>query len=159
MAAADRPANNGGMAQSPEAPLSDAAARRAARLATPRLQRELKTMGVMAGIYCQDHHLDAPRNAAGLCPACQTLLDYARKRLAACPYGAEKPTCVNCPIHCYGRQQREDTRQVMRYAGPRMMLRHPVLAIAHLADGRRAVPPLPRDMKPADAQPGDKPPA
>jgi hypothetical protein len=28
-------------------------------------------------------------------------------------------------------------RTVMRYAGPRMLLRHPILAIGHLLDGRR----------------------
>jgi hypothetical protein len=33
---------------------------------------------------------------------------------------------------------------MMRYAGPRMMWRHPVLAIAHVLDGKRPAPPKPR---------------
>ena len=33
--------------------------------------------------------------------------------------------------------QRELAREIMRYAGPKMMLRHPLLAISHLMDGRR----------------------
>jgi hypothetical protein len=28
-------------------------------------------------------------------------------------------------------------REVMRYSGPRMLKRHPVLALAHLVDGRK----------------------
>jgi len=32
--------------------------------------------------------------------------------------------------------------QVMRYAGPRMLLRHPLLAVRHLLDERRKPPVL-----------------
>jgi hypothetical protein len=39
---------------------------------------------------------------------------------------------------------RQKVRQVMRYAGPRMLLRHPVLAIRHLLDGKRPTPTLPK---------------
>lgn len=146
-----------------EPPLSDGAARRAARLATPRLQRELKTIEAMLRIHCADHHdraradahdggHDGDRDAAvtSLCTDCAALLDYAAKRLAGCPYGADKPTCTNCQIHCYGPQQRAAVREVMRYAGPRMLLRHPVLAIAHVLDGRRPAPPKPRGKPPAE---------
>ena len=122
---------------------SSAAARRVARLAAPRLARELKTIVVMLGIYCRDHHDAASRGDASLCADCASLHDYARDRLAGCTYGAEKPTCVNCQIHCYARRQREDMRTVMRYAGPRMLWRHPVLAVAHLVDGRRPAPARP----------------
>ena len=34
-------------------------------------------------------------------------------------------------------------REVMRFAGPRMLARHPWLAIMHLIDDRRPAPPLP----------------
>jgi Nitrous oxide-stimulated promoter len=122
---------------------SAAAARRAARLAAPRLARELKTVAAMLRIYCRDHHGGAVHDEARLCVQCADLQDYARKRLAGCTYGAEKPTCVNCPIHCYGRRQRAAMREVMRYAGPRMLWRHPLLAMAHLIDGRRPAPPRP----------------
>jgi hypothetical protein len=129
----------------PSRPLSENAARRAARLATPRLTRELATIEAMLRIWCRDHHGDAPRNAGGLCSDCTDLHDYARQRLAGCPYGPEKPTCVNCPIHCYGKRQREAVREVMRHAGPRMLWRHPWLALAHLLDGRRPTPPRPNE--------------
>jgi hypothetical protein len=34
-------------------------------------------------------------------------------------------------------------REVMRFAGPRMLARHPFLAIMHLIDDRRPAPELP----------------
>jgi hypothetical protein len=36
---------------------------------------------------------------------------------------------------------------VMRYTGPRMMWRHPVLAVRHVLDGRRPAPALPTRPK------------
>lgn len=152
MKAADAPAHTpaepaataAGEASADSPPLSEAAARRAARMATPRLLREDRTVSVMSAMYCRDHHGEVPRDAEGLCADCAALRAYARKRLAGCPFGPDKPTCANCQIHCYGPAQREATREMMRYSGPRMMLRHPVLAIAHVVDGRRPAPPKPR---------------
>jgi hypothetical protein len=106
-------------------------------------------MVAMLRLYCSDHHGAATTDAEGLCPECAGLLAYSRKRLEACPFGPEKPTCVNCQIHCYGPQQREATRVVMCYAGPRMLLRHPILAIAHVIDGKRPAPPKPSGVKAA----------
>lgn len=120
------------------------AARREARLATPRMTREMRTLAAMLRIHCHDRHRGAALDEHGLCPDCGELLAYARKRLAGCPFGPAKPTCANCQIHCYGPRQREEVRQVMRYAGPRMLWRHPLLALAHLViDGKRPAPPKP----------------
>lgn len=101
-----------------------------------RLGREFTTMRHMVGLYCRDHH--AP-TGPGPCPQCAGFLDYAARRLDKCPYGVDKPTCANCPIHCYKQAPREFAREVMRYAGPRMLTRHPWLAVMHLIDGRRKV--------------------
>ena len=98
------------------------------------LARELLTIGKMVGIYCSAHH-DASDDR--LCETCQEFMDYAEVRLQKCPYGEDKPTCANCPIHCYKPARREQARQIMRYAGPRMLLRHPILAITHQLDGLR----------------------
>jgi hypothetical protein len=38
---------------------------------------------------------------------------------------------------------RERVRGIMRWTGPRMLWRHPVLAIVHMVDGRRPAPRLP----------------
>jgi hypothetical protein len=103
-----------------------------------RLAREERTIAAMIAMYCGDHHDDgAARDADGLCSDCAELLAYARLRLEKCRYGADKPTCANCSTHCYRPALRERVREVMRYSGPRMIKRHPVLAVAHLVDGRR----------------------
>jgi hypothetical protein len=108
-------------------------------------------MTLMVEDYCRGHHAAeraADRRAADdatadggidACPRCREFLAYADARLDHCPYGEDKPTCANCPIHCYKREPREFARTVMRYAGPRMLWRHPVLAVLHLVDGRRKV--------------------
>lgn len=75
-----------------------------------------------------------------MCAECEALLDYAGLRLSRCRFGAEKPTCGNCPVHCYQRNRREQIKAVMRYAGPRMLWRHPLLALRHCLDGFRRVP-------------------
>jgi len=104
---------------------------------TGRLKREHDTLVCMTRIYC-DHHHDDPAGAR-LCPECAKLMRYAEKRLEKCPYGSDKPTCANCPIHCYKPAQREMARQVMRFAGPRMTWRHPWRALNHVFDKLRRV--------------------
>jgi hypothetical protein len=120
---------------------SPAAERRGRRLDHPRMARELRTIRAMIRLYCRDHHAGDPAS----CAECNTLCDYARKRLAACPFGVDKPTCSNCVVHCYAPARREQVKAVMRYAGPRMLLRHPWLALAHMLDGWRPTPPKPRN--------------
>jgi hypothetical protein len=93
----------------------------------------------MTAIYCRDHHA----SATPPCPDCRTLIDYAAKRLALCTYGEDKPVCAKCQIHCYGRVMRDKVRDVMRYAGPRMIWRHPWLALWHVLDKRYPAPPKP----------------
>lgn len=99
---------------------------------SPRLRRERQTLEVMVRCYCAGEHRSPNRLGAD----CQDLLAYAGERLARCPYGAAKPTCVRCPIHCYSVKAREQIQTVMRYAGPRMIWRHPILALRHWWDGR-----------------------
>jgi Nitrous oxide-stimulated promoter len=109
--------------------------------ALPRnLQLDLSTVSAMVRIYCRAHHADA---SGGLCPACAELTRYAEMRLATCPFGEEKTTCRECPVHCYRAGEREAMRVVMRYAGPRMLWRHPLLAIRHLWLERQGAPPWP----------------
>jgi hypothetical protein len=102
----------------------------------PRMKRENRTIEAMIYLYCRDQH-----NGTGeLCPDCDELRDYARFRLEKCPFQENKTTCANCPIHCYKPAMRERVRAVMRYAGPRMLYRHPILTLFHFLDGRRKEP-------------------
>ncbi|MHC4718393.1 MAG: nitrous oxide-stimulated promoter family protein [Planctomycetota bacterium] len=101
-----------------------------------RIRREKKTVSIMIEMYCRARH-NGPRGT--LCAVCAKLHDYAIQRIDKCPYCLAKPTCANCTIHCYRPDLRERVRKVMRYAGPRMMGRHPVLALLHRLDGLRRV--------------------
>ncbi len=109
----------------------------------PRLRRERKTLEAMIGLACRGRH----RTSEALCPECSALLQYAQGRLQKCPFAERKPTCARCPIHCYRPERRAEIREVMRYAGPRMVYRHPVLALFHWLDGRREPPPLPASRR------------
>lgn len=106
----------------------------------PRMRRERRTIEVLSQIYCHDLHA-TPKGQ--LCPDCQELQEYAIQRLDRCVFQENKPTCANCKVHCYKPDMRERVRVMMRFAGPRMLLKHPILAIRHLMDGKRETPPLP----------------
>lgn len=101
---------------------------------TRRLEREYRTIECMVDIWCTAHH-EPPAS----CAECREFLDYAHARLAKCPYGEDKPTCAKCPVHCYKKRQREQAREIMRYAGPRMAWKHPWLALLHMTDKLRRV--------------------
>ena len=113
-----------------------------------RRARELRTIEAMMRMYCRGHR---HRREAGahLCAECDALFDYAKRRLERCVFGDAKPTCANCVVHCYTPDMRAQVRAMMRWAGPRMLLRHPVLGILHKLDGRRPAPKLP--AKPGNA--------
>lgn len=104
-----------------------------------RIRREQRTIEAMVRIYCRDHH-----GRGAVCRRCAELLDYARRRLEICPFQELKPPCDHCQVHCYGAGMRERVKAVMRYAGPRMVLRHPLMSLYHLLDKRRRVPVLRR---------------
>jgi len=98
-----------------------------------KMKREAETIKAMVGIYCKDHHTKKVEN----CEECLEIQKYALDRLFYCPFQEDKPSCKNCPIHCYKPTMKEDVKKVMRYAGPRMLMRHPVLTIYHLIDSKR----------------------
>ena len=98
-----------------------------------RMEREARTVEAMIRRFCRDHH----GGQTVPCEQCRELLAYVRNRLHRCPFQEHKTTCAKCPVHCYAPGKRDQIREVMRYAGPRMLLSHPVLALLHLIDGLR----------------------
>ena len=102
-----------------------------------RLRREARTLTAMVRIACHGRHGTAKGQ---LCPSCEALLEYALARLDRCPFQEAKPTCAKCPVHCYKPALREKIREVMRYAGPRMVREHPLMALQHLLDSRKEPP-------------------
>jgi hypothetical protein len=107
-----------------------------------RTEREIQTVRKMIGIYCRGHH----GGGKTLCEECQALSSYAEQRAEKCPFGEEKPACSQCPIHCYKLRMKEKIGRVMRFSGPKMIYRHPVLALRHLIAKRTLaiVPPVVR---------------
>lgn len=100
-----------------------------------RIQREQRTVEAMIRLYCRDIHA-----TSALCDDCDALLAYALERLERCPFQGDKPTCSKCRIHCYKPDMRDRVTAVMRYAGPRMMRHHPLMALRHLWDNLRRSP-------------------
>ena len=58
-------------------------------------------------------------------------------RISRCPFMATKTFCSQCHVHCYTLEKLQAIKDVMRYAGPRMLLRHPVLVVRHGLDGMK----------------------
>lgn len=92
-----------------------------------RIEEEKNTVGLMIRLYCRRYEKNK-----SLCNDCAELIKYAEAQLDRCKFGDEKPTCKKCPIHCYKPNMRERMRRVMRWAGPRMIIYHPIVAIKHL---------------------------
>lgn len=80
----------------------------------------------MIKIYCANKH-----GGEELCDQCGQLLLYAQARLDNCKHGEQKLPCKNCTTHCYNPARRQQMQAVMRYAGPRMLLRAPFSVISH----------------------------
>jgi hypothetical protein len=94
----------------------------------PRIESEKATVQKMIHIYCEKKH----KTAVGhLCVECQTLLNYSNNRLEHCQFQENKPTCRKCTVHCYGPIMREQIKQVMRFSGPRIVLRAPIIWLRH----------------------------
>jgi hypothetical protein len=98
-----------------------------------RRDQEEKTIRIMIGMFCAGRH----GHKRGLCAECSGLLEYALDRSAKCRFGANKPVCRNCAVHCYKPKMREKIRQVMRYAGPRLLFHNPFLSLMHIFDSIR----------------------
>jgi hypothetical protein len=112
--------------------MTRASTTRRTRASQRRLEREQTTVRTMLEMFCRDHH----PGAAGLCERCETLWRYAQARVERCPFRMDKPTCLACPVHCYQADPRAQIRTVMRYAGPRMPWRHPILSLLHFVDAQ-----------------------
>lgn len=106
--------------------------------------RELRTVSQMIAIYCagnhaHDEHGDRTERTEQaecgepLCAACKEIDEYAALRTRKCRRMENKISCELCQNHCYAPEMQERIREVMRYAGPRMIWHHPIAAIRHLA--------------------------
>lgn len=95
---------------------------------------ELQTIEAMTALYCGHFHVENE------CHQCKQFIRYAEQKLDRCVYGEDKPACKHCPIHCYKPEQKNQAREIMRYAGPKMLFKHPMLAIRHLIKATKKFP-------------------
>ncbi len=94
-------------------------------------EREKRMVTEMIKLYCKKQH----RVKKGqLCDQCRELNEYAQLRSDKCPFMETKTFCSNCRVHCYKTDMRKKIRAVMRFAGPRMLLQHPVWALRHVIE-------------------------
>lgn len=103
------------------------------------VEDEIRLVDSMIDLYTAAHqHNSSKVDAEGLAVAevidAESLKAYARKRIEHCRFRNEqrKPFCNVCPVHCYKPEMREQIRLVMRYSGPRMLFRHPIISMRHL---------------------------
>lgn len=90
---------------------------------------ETETVQKMIMFYCNEMH-DTKKNE--LCAECSVLFNYAKQRIDKCLYKDQKPVCSKCKVHCYKPEMRMRIREVMRFSGPRMMLKSPFLSLRYL---------------------------
>ena len=92
-------------------------------------EKEKKLIPVMIRMYCHGKH---KAKGEELCEECRQLTEYALLRLEKCPFKVNKKFCSFCKIHCYKPDMREKIKDVMKWAGPRMIFTHPVFAFKHV---------------------------
>lgn len=97
-----------------------------------KIEREKLVVEKMIQMYCKGNH-----RTDCLCDDCHALFKYAEKRLNQCPWKDDKPFCSHCTISCYEKEQQEQIKTVMRYAGPRMIYHHPILALQHMWEAKK----------------------
>ena len=91
------------------------------------IEQEKEMITLMIEMYEKGNHEDLTE-----------LKNYAYQRIDRCPRKAEKTFCSSCLIHCYAPSYRQKIREVMKYAGPRMIYKHPIIAIRHMINTLQA---------------------
>jgi hypothetical protein len=95
-------------------------------------KRDIRLLGKFVEVYCAGKHGELLRSDYPLpeglgqrilCSECREFMAYAISRRQSCPLESEKPTCKNCRIHCYAAPERAKVREIMSFAGRRLMMR------------------------------------
>lgn len=92
-----------------------------------KIEWEKQTIRKMIALYCR-HHLKQDTVPEEY----ELLAEYACQRLDHCQFGENKTSCKKCPVHCYAPQKRQQIREMMRWAGPRMIFYAPKDTILHI---------------------------
>jgi hypothetical protein len=92
-----------------------------------QIENEKKTIRIMIRLYCDKNH-----SSGGLCGECAKIMEYSLLKIEKCIFAGRKPVCSKCRVHCYKPGMRKSIKAIMRYSGPRMLFKHPFLALLHL---------------------------
>lgn len=134
--------------------------------ATERRRRhEVLTYLAMASLYCRDKH-EGPREVwlkkdgrplrffpgrtCRLCPDCMERARQTVRRTEHCRHMAYKSFCHNCPKPCHAEDA--EAVRMMRYSGPRLLFRHPLIGLRFFVWLFRA---LHRNKRPAAPAPAE----
>ena len=102
------------------------------KLLTKQQRSDITLIGKFVEVYCAGKHGATERSdfavqthnaTRKLCSECSAFMTYAITKRLKCPLEAEKPSCKHCRIHCYAPQEREKIREIMSYAGRKLMMR------------------------------------
>ena len=77
-----------------------------------------KLLSIMIGIYCRGNHGGNDGNQKRIVRFLQKTGGICTFPDRKCPFMETKTFCSACKVHCYAKEQREQIRAVMRYAGP-----------------------------------------
>lgn len=100
-----------------------------------RIDQEKETFLEMVTLYCR-HRL----KAMSVPEPYEQLVNYAYKRLERCRWGTKKPNCHQCRVHCYAPDKRQQVREIMKWAGPRMIIYAPIKAMRYLINSMKPNP-------------------
>lgn len=122
------------------------------RMADRQVSHDTRVMGDFVSIWCDARHRDRERARAAtdaaklgvygrkvpiLCDECVAHLAYAEKRRAYCPK-SPKPFCAHCDSQCYSAGEQVWQRTMMRFSGPRSLLKgHAIDGLKHALEARR----------------------
>lgn len=96
------------------------------------IKKEKDIVKVMIMMYSKGHNKIPFEENEEL----QELYKYCQMRLDKCPFRDKKRFCSKCKIHCYTQSRREQIKSVMKYSGPRMLYKHPILLLKHMVQRR-----------------------
>ncbi len=104
------------------------------RRETPEKKRqdEKRLISEMIAYYCQKKHGSA---AGRPWEGCLKTEGYAHPRLGPRPVTGDKNLFSPCAGHRYAPRRGGRIREVMRYSGPHMLIRHPLLVVRHALTG------------------------
>lgn len=103
-----------------------------------KVSEDKKIISTMISIYCNGNsHKANEENKVkdDICPNCKRLQEYAYSKIDKCPKlkSGKKAICGTCKNNCYMQDDELSNmmKAVMKYSGPRMILKHPLMTIKH----------------------------